>query len=75
MTINLHAKLAAYSKVTSINQLPEPTANDVGGFLGVGTDGEYTIFKNVSEQRIDEMFDENINQVDAPNKSFIDSLF
>lgn len=75
MTINLHAKLAAYSKVTNINQLPEPTLDDAGGFLGVGIDGEYTIFKNVDEQKIDEMFTENSNQVNAPNKSLIDSLF
>lgn len=76
MNIKLHAKLAAYSKVTNVNQFPEPTESDIGGFVGVGTDGQYTIFKNVTETKIDEMFEENSEtDVVATNKSLIDSLF
>lgn len=76
MNIKLHAKLAAYTKVTNVNQLPETTENDIGGFVGVGTDGQYTIFKNVNESRIDELFTaNNTSETPAPNKSLIDSLF
>ena len=75
MTINLHAKLAAYSKVASVQQFPEPTEADIGGFVGVGQDGQYTIFKNVAENKIDELFEEEIEDVNSPNRSLIDSLF
>lgn len=75
MNIKLHAKLAAYTKVTNVNQFPEPTSSDIGGFVGVGTDGQYTIFKNVSENKIDDLFEGEEIEVTSNNKSLIDSLF
>lgn len=78
MNIKLHAKLAAYSKISDIKTemgLPEPTPSDIGGFVGVGVDGKYTIFKNVSRSRIDELFTEEGIDVNATNKALIDSLF
>ena len=83
MNIKLHAKLAAYTKVTNVNQFPEPTDADIGGFVGVGTDKQYTIFKNVSENKIDELFGEQsavenssnnkkqINKINAEKHFFI----
>ena len=75
MNIKLHAKLSAYSKIAKVNELPEPTSSDIGGFLGVGTDGQYTIFKNVSENKIDDLFEGEEIEVTSNNKSLIDSLF
>lgn len=78
MNIKLHAKLAAYSKISEIKnemELPEPTFSDIGGFVGVGVDGKYTIFKNVSQSRIDELFTEEGIEVNTTNKALIDSLF
>ena len=63
MDIKLHAKLAAYTKIANINQLPKPTSADIGGFVRVGNDGQYIIYKTATENNIDELFDESATSV------------
>ena len=73
--IKLRAKLRAYGKLDiSQDYLPHPTLDDAGKFLGIGTDGNYVLFDNATEDQIDEIINESDN-IQSSKKSFIDSMF
>ena len=75
--IRLHARLGAYSRyVPNEVKLPEVSVNNFGSFLGVGTSGQYELFNNTPENRIDGLFGEFEDKPDATlNKKLIDTLF
>ena len=78
MNITLRAKLKAYSKVDIYQQsLPHPSLDDAGKFLGIGMDGNYTLFDNATERQIDDIVNgEPIEkQPSEAARTFIDSLF
>ena len=73
--IKLRAKLRAYGKLDiSQDYVPHPTLEDAGKFLGIGTDGNYVLFDNATEDQIDEIINESDN-IQSSKKSFIDSMF
>ena len=75
MKIKLHAKLAAYSKVRSIEStLPSPTSSDAGKLLGINKAGEYALISDVADSAIDTLFNES-NTVMQKRNATIDSLF
>lgn len=73
MKIKLHTKLAAYSRVASIDsKVPTPTSADAGKLLGVNASGQYEFISDVDNSQIDNLFDaEDLKS----SSSFIDSLF
>ena len=76
MEIKLHARLKAYSKYNpEANTFPIPTEEDSGKFLGVNSQGEYVLFANASETKIDGLFNGTSNSSNSENKNLIDSLF
>lgn len=78
MDIKLRAKLSAYSKIESINDLssntPVPDALAAGSVLGVNNTGNYTLFPKVSNEDIDELF-YDVATDDVVTKDDIDTLF
>ena len=78
MEIKLRARLSAYSKVDSFSAsnsiLPDTTlAGAEGSILGVGSQGKFTLFPTLSEEKIDSLFETQGPGV--VQKSEIDSLF
>lgn len=74
MNIKLHAKLAAYSKVTSVTDLPDPAKASDGSVLGV-TSGSYVFFKDTDKSQIDLLFEESSSSTASSQSSMIDGLF
>lgn len=77
MNIKLHARLSAYGKLDIYQDyLPRPTKEDAGKFVGIGSDGNYTLFENATEEYIDNIINEtSANNIPENKKSFIDSMF
>ena len=80
MDIKLSARLKAYGKLQINsevnNSLPIASPKDAGSFLGVDAEGNYTLFKNASENTIDDLFNNSSDtEVDDSSKSLIDSMF
>ena len=75
--IRLHARLSAYSRyVPNEVKLPEVSVDQFGAFLGVGSSGNYELFNNTPECRVDALFGEFEDKPDqSVNKKMIDSLF
>lgn len=77
MDIKLRARLRAYGKLDiSQDYMPHPTKEDAGKFVGIGSDGNYTLFENATEEHIDNIINEtSVNDIPDTKKSFIDSMF
>lgn len=79
MEIKLRARLKAYGKLNvSQIDLPAPSLEDAGKFLGVGMTGNYALFENAEKKDIDNLFDGTNNTIPEPDesvKNLIDSLF
>lgn len=75
--IKLTARLKAYGKLDdSQSCLPHPTVDDAGKFVGVGNDGNYTLFENATQDQIDDIINNRSSvTVYTSKKSFIDSMF
>lgn len=78
MDIKIRARLSAYSKISSIEQLntelPLVTPDDAGAVLGVSGDGKYTLYSKIKQEHIDEMFlGSDVTQ--TVEKEEIDTLF
>lgn len=79
MDIKLRARLSAYSKIESIqglndNTLPHPDAAAEGHVLGVGKDGEYTLFRRVTPEDMNEKWGHPQNP-EVTSKEWIGTLF
>jgi len=61
MDIKLRARLSAYSKIESIssiaNNMPDASATEVGHVVGVGDNGQYTLFPPVGQAEVESLFD------------------
>ena len=77
MDIKLHARLAAYSKIESLdsNKLPTPDSSNVGDIISVNINGNYTLIDSVTRDEIDTLFDGSITPAVSVNKDTIDTLF
>lgn len=77
MDIKLRARLRAYGKLDiSQDYMPHPTKEDAGKFVGIDTEGKYTLFENATEEHIDNIINEtSVNDIPDTKKSFIDSMF
>lgn len=62
--MKLRARLRAYSKLSTkeITGLPTVTEADAGSFIGVDASGNYTVFKNATEEDIESMFSDSTNE-------------
>ena len=78
MDIKLRARLSAYSKIESVQGLsgnmPDPDATKAGNVLGVGTNGQYTLFGRVTEEDINSKF-AAVGEPEVADKREIDELF
>ena len=75
MNIKLHARLSAYSKISSVKDiLPTPTAQDDKSILGV-RDGKYVLFKDTTPEQIDTLFEDTPNTNNVSDYNPIDDLF
>ena len=76
MDIKLRARLTAYSKVDSINNvnLPNPEVLDAGNILGVGEHGDYTLFPSIDIGKVDTLFTPEESST-IVSKDTIDTLF
>ena len=63
-------------KNISQDYLPHPSKEDAGKFVGIDTEGNYTLFENATEEHIDDIINET-SEINIPDtkKSFIDSMF
>ena len=76
MDIKLRAKLAAYSKVTSIgSNIPTPSVDNAGDVVGVNDEGKYTLFSKVTHEQIDSLFEGQLDKSRVVTKDEIDTLF
>ena len=77
MDIKLNARLAAYSKIDSLdsNKFPKPDSSNAGDVLGVTGNGEYGLIDCVTNESIDTLFDGQITPAVSVNKDTIDTLF
>lgn len=78
MDIKIRARLSAYAKISSIEQLntelPLVTPDDAGAVIGVSDDGKYTLYSKIKQEQIDEMFlGDDVTQ--TVEKEEIDTLF
>ena len=78
MDIKIRARLSAYSKIASVEgvstSLPLPGIDNVGAVLGVGNEGQYTLFPTVKNEQVDEMF-LGMDVAQSVEKDEIDTLF
>jgi hypothetical protein len=78
MDIKLRARLSAYSKISSVEglntTLPQPSAEISGAVVGVGDDGQYTLFPTIKKENVDEMF-VGLDSPVSVKKDEIDELF
>lgn len=79
MDIKLRARLSAYSKIESIqgmsnNNLPHPDATAEGHVLGVGSNGQYTLIRRVTQEDMSEKWGQAQSAEYTP-KEWIDTLF
>lgn len=76
MNIKLNTRLSAYSKITAVTTtIPSPEQGSEGDVIGVGTNGKYELFPKVTNEEIDALF---VNDLDEPaviTKDEIDELF
>lgn len=78
MDIKLRARLSAYTKIDSIENLntslPDPSLGNCGDVFGVGSNGEYTTYPSIRREDIDTLF---ASSTDAKpvEKDEIDTLF
>ena len=77
MDIKLNARLAAYSKIESLdsNKLPKPDSSNQGDILGVNGEGNYSLIDCVTNEAIDTLFNGQITEAVSVNKDTIDTLF
>lgn len=77
MDIKLRARLSAYSKIESLptsTTIPDPDVYNSGNVLGVNDEGRYTLFPQVENEDIDELFtDTDLSRF--VTKEEIDTLF
>lgn len=58
MNIKLNARLCAYSKTSSLPNIPSPSEDNAGDVLGVGDSGSYEFFEKISQNKIDSLFND-----------------
>lgn len=81
MDIKLRARLSAYSKIDSLEELqttiPVPGEGDVHSVLGVGSNGKYTLFPKATTDDYDATFGttESIDHNRTATHAEIDELF